>query len=413
MEIIKKSNFSKLNFSYKDFIPAISGLIGKIALVSSFALMWAKELSITNPNFVLGNVRIEILIGSLITLIAAICYPNAAPAGTLAPLVVLIPIMAAFGVHPLILGILVGVIGFIVVKTGIYTKMIDLAGTTCRTSITLTFGVAGIWMSTGKLHSFFSSKRLIFWILIISLLIIYISLYFAKKSWLVIPVAAVIAFAIPKLLGMGYIHTPQHFKLHLNPFYWWNDMWGIGFGLNAITIMKTIPFAFFVILLWSIDTISIQTIQAAVYGEEKQMDKSLMDISQSYLIVSIRNFIGVIFGGAQTASLWRSFLIPLFMIKRPIKNAAILLGILGILSSLTVIPIQIMAYPPLVWSVLLFGIFMPFTVIAVSYIRIEKKVQTKLAIIIFALLGIVINPIVTWITAVIYEKLKQKLLPNR
>ena len=101
------------------------------------------------------------------------------------------------------------------------------------------------------------------------------------------------------------------------------------------------------------------------------------------------------------------------MIKRPIKNAAILLGILGILSSLTVIPIQIMAYPPLVWSVLLFGIFMPFTVIAVSYIRIEKKVQTKLAIIIFALLGIVINPIVTWITAVIYEKLKQKLLPNR
>ena len=96
------NKIKNLEISYKDFIPALSGLIGKIALVSSFALVWAQELSITNPNFVLENVRIEILIGSIITLIAAIFYPNAAPAGTLAPLVVLLPVMSAFGVHPLI-----------------------------------------------------------------------------------------------------------------------------------------------------------------------------------------------------------------------------------------------------------------------------------------------------------------------
>lgn len=307
------NKIKNLEISYKDFIPALSGLIGKIALVSSFALVWAQELSITNPNFVLENVRIELLIGSIITLIAAIFYPNAAPAGTLAPLVVLLPVMSAFGVHPLILGIAIGVIGILVVRIGLFKKLIDLSGFTCKTSITLSFGIAGIWMSVQKLYIFFNQEEYIFWILSILLVIAYLILICLKRNWLVIPVVSVVAFLVPKLFGTGYEITPVSLNLNLNPFYWWNDMWGIGFGLNGLTILKTIPFAFFVIILWAIDTLSIQTIREGSYAKEEKKER--LDIVQSFSIIAIRNIIGSFLGGAQTGSLWRSFLIPLYMVK--------------------------------------------------------------------------------------------------
>ncbi len=398
------NKIKNLEISYKDFIPALSGLIGKIALVSSFALVWAQELSITNPNFVLENVRIEILIGSIITLIAAIFYPNAAPAGTLAPLVVLLPVMSAFGVHPLILGITIGVIGILVVRSGLFKKLIDLSGFTCKTSITLSFGIAGIWMSVQKLYIFFNQEEYIFWILSILLVIAYLILICLKRNWLVIPVVSVVAFLVPKLFGTGYEITPVSLNLNLNPFYWWNDMWGIGFGLNGLTILKTIPFAFFVIILWAIDTLSIQTIREGSYAKEEKKER--LDIVQSFSIIAIRNIIGSFLGGAQTGSLWRSFLIPLYMVKRPMRKCAVLLGVLGIIASLTMIPIQIMSYTPMVWSVLLFGIFMPFAVIALTNTKNVKGARTKTFILIFSIVGITISPIITWIASVLYEKLE-------
>ena len=398
------NKIKNLEISYKDFIPALSGLIGKIALVSSFALVWAQELSITNPNFVLENVRIEILIGSIITLIAAIFYPNAAPAGTLAPLVVLLPVMSAFGVHPLILGIAIGVIGILVVRSGLFKKLIDLSGFTCKTSITLAFGIAGIWMSVQKLYIFFNQEEYIFWILIILLVIAYLILICLKRNWMVIPVVSVVAFLVPKLFGTGYEITPVSLNLNLNPFYWWNDMWGIGFGLNGLTILKTIPFAFFVIILWAIDTLSIQTIREGSYAKEEKKER--LDIVQSFSIIAIRNIIGSFLGGAQTGSLWRSFLIPLYMVKRPMRKCAVLLGVLGIIASLTMIPIQIMSYTPMVWSVLLFGIFMPFAVIALTNTKNVKGGRTKIFILIFSIVGITISPIITWIASVLYEKLE-------
>lgn len=402
--MIKK--IKKLNVCYKDFIPALSGLIGKIALVSSFALVWAQELTITNPNFVLENVRIEILIGSIITLIASLFFPYAAPAGTLAPLVVLIPVMSSFGVHPLILGITVGVLGILVVRSGLFKHLLNLSGFTCKTSITLAFGITGIWMSVHKLYAFFVQEKQVFWILMIVLIIVYLVLFHFKKNWMVIPMVSIVAFLIPKLVGKGYMITPVSLNLNLNPVYWWNDMWGIGFGFNGATILKTIPFAFFVILLWAIDALSIQTIREGSY--EKEEKKEQLDIVQSFTIVSIRNIIGSFLGGAQTGSLWRSFLIPLYMVKRPMRICAVILGTLGIIASLTIIPIQIMSYTPLVWSVLLFGIFMPFAVIALSNIKNANEMRTKIFILIFSILGITISPIITWIVSVIYEKLEKR-----
>lgn len=394
-------NNKQLELNYKDFVPVLSGLIGKVALVSSFAYVWAQELSISNPVFVLENVRIEILIGSIITLIAAILYPNAAPAGTLSPLVVLIPTMSAFGVHPLILGVTVGFIGFLVVKSGIFKHLVDLAGFICKTSITLTFGISGIWMSLNKLNNYFRNVKQIFVTLVIVLTLVYLLLLYYKKNWLVIPIVSIVSIMIPYLFQHGYDFARVKLNLNIDPSYWWHDQWGLGFGFNMVTFVKTIPFALFVILLWTIDTVSIQTIREASYKSEEAEN---MDVEQSFLIVAVRNIIGAFFGGAQTGSLWRSFLIPLYMVKRPMHICAVLLGITGIISSLTVVPIQIMLYPPLVWSVLLFGIFMPFTVTSIVNIYINKSKRTKIIILLLTILGVGISPVLPWILSVAYEK---------
>ena len=182
-------------------------------------------------------------------------------------------------------------------------------------------------------------------------------------------------------------------------------MWGIGFGLNGLTIIKTIPFAFFVILLWTIDTLSIQTVRESNTTEENEEQH---DFVKSFYIVAIRNTIGAFIGGAQTGSLWRSFLIPLYMMRRPFKNCTMILGILGIIASLTLLPIQILSYTPLVWSVLLFGIFIPFTITAGKNIINEKRFRTKVVILLFAGIGMILSPILTWIVSVFYEKMIKK-----
>ena len=136
----------KLNISYIDFIPALSGLIGKIALTSSFAMVWAQELGITKTNFVLENVRAEVLIGSIITLIVSIMSVKIAPAGTLAPLIIMIPVMSTYGVHPLV------------------------------------FGISGIWMSLINLYRYFSREKLSFWIIVLVLLSLYSIMLYVKKG---------------------------------------------------------------------------------------------------------------------------------------------------------------------------------------------------------------------------------------
>ena len=332
---------SHINIKLIDFIPAISGLIGKIALASSFAFVWAHELGIENKSFVFENVRIELLIGSLITLIAAIVFPKASPPGTLAPLIVLVPIMAQFGVHPIILGISIGIIGIIAVKTGVLVKLTSISGDVSRNSLTLAFGVSGIILSLEKLHSFFEQKISAFIALIVILSIVYGVMLKLKKTYFIIPVSAVISTIIPVVFGLGFDISFGKSELKLSPSYWWNELWGIGYGLDLKTILVTLPFAVVVIFLWTIDTVSIQVLQENSY--EDSDEKQEININQSFIIVSLRNMAGAFLGGAQTSSLWRSFLIPLFMIKRPMRTCAILMGVCGIVFSLTSLPISILS----------------------------------------------------------------------
>lgn len=388
-----------LDIKMLDFVPAISGLIGKTALVSSFAIMWANELGIENKNFVLENVRMELLIGSIISLILIIFFKDVSPAGTLSPLVVLIPFMVKLGVHPLILGILVGIFGLIAVKTGLLKKLVNLSGIYTKISVTLAFGVSGIILSLQKLSLYFQDRYLVFILLIVILGIIYALIFKHGKSWIAIPIASVAAFIIPYLFGMPINIEFIETSLNFSPSYWWNDVWQIGYGFNTITILKTIPFAIFIIILWAIDIVSILAVQ------ESSNNNVTINLESSFIAVSLRNIGGVLFGGAQTASMWRSFLIPLFMSGRRMKTSAFILCILGIVFGLTVVPIQIMLYTPLVWNVLLFGIFIPLTLTAIINLIKLKKAKQKVVLVLISCIGISINPILTWILTLLYEKL--------
>lgn len=220
-----------------------------------------------------------------------------------------------------------------------------------------------------------------------------------------IPISAIVSLVLPLLVGIKINLLEPMNNLVLNPGYWWEGVWEIGFGLNLPTILKTLPFAIFVMLLWAMDTVAITTLLDEQSKEEQKREE--INLNQSFMMVAIRNIIGGIFGGAQTSSLWRSFLIPLFMIKRPMRGATILLSVLCILVGLMGIPIKLFAFPPLVWTVLLFGIFMPLSLTGFNKWRKGKQVGQKIAIIILAAIGIGYSPIITWLGAVVLEKLSK------
>ena len=394
--------------SYKDLIPALAGLIGKMSLIASFAVVWAQELGIEHVDFVFDNVRLEVFIGGVFALLAAFISPNMAPAGTLAPLVVLIPSMVKLGVHPFVLSLLVGIIGLITIKTGLLNKLMAMPGYHTKTSLTLVFGVSGIWLCWQKLYSFFANRYIELFLLMFILVIVYSVLLRLKKSWLMIPIASIVSILLPLAFGIKIDVSPVSEGLILDPFYWWNEVWGIGFGMNFGTLFKTLPFALFVMLLWSMDTVAITTLLDA--QDENREENEQIDINKSFVVVALRNMVGGILGGAQTASLWRSFLIPLVMIKRPMRGATILLSILCIIAGIWGTPIKVLSFAPLVWTVLLFGIFMPLTMAGMNKLKEAQHNLEKGVLLLWVILGILYSPILTWIGATLSEKSKEKYL---
>jgi hypothetical protein len=391
------------NLKWIDIIPAISGLIGKTALVTSFAVVWAQAYRITASDFVYENVRIEIIIGSIITLIAALLLRDAAPSGTLAPLIVLIPSMAAFGVHPLILSILVGILGILSIKTKLFHKLLSLSGSISKTSLTLTVGLSGVILSLKNLIRFFNGVSTPFLIIFITLSFIIYFLMKQRRNWLIIPVSAVISLIVPYAFGIRVSLSSSLSLPTLNPSYWWNEMWGIGYGFQLQNVIRALPFAVFIIILWAVDTVSIRTMLESNYGEET--GKPEMNLDRSFLITSLRNIIGGIFGGAQTSALWRSYLIPLSMMRRPLYPSSVLLGVLGCIAGFTGLPVMVLSFPPLIWFVLLFGIFLPFVMVGIQGIMKAKSCWTMILILAFSAIGIFFNPVFTWLGALVSERL--------
>jgi hypothetical protein len=386
----------------EDAIPAISGTIGKIALAAAFAIAWAKGFGINDPNFVTENVRLEIIVGSIITLIfSAVLNPYAAPPGTLAPLIPLIPLMASSRVHPLILGILIGVLGLIISGLKLFEKIIEINGAAARGGIILLFGIMGIMSSIDSLMKWTSAvSSSMFSVLIILGIITYLVLTRMQCKWLMIPAAAFIGIIVPAVYNIyPEMTTVPGFPI-VNPKVWWFDKWHLGWGFNIINLVKAMPFALLAVVMWPSDALAIKTLQEANYGPKAK--KSIFHMSSTFMVVSIRNIIGAFLGGAQTSAIWRSFMIPLSIVKRPIGGSAFLLGVFGIVFALLGYPLDIAVFPPLIWLVLLFGVYIPLIEIGLNTLKTSTDTQIAALCV---LAGLAINPVLGWVSAILVENL--------
>lgn len=398
------------NYSVRleDLVPALSGAIGKVALVAAFALAWAKGFGITDPTFVAENVRLEIVIASVLSILfCAILDPYSGPPGTLAPLIPIIPVMVASGVHPLPLSILIGGIGLLITSFKYFSKVVELNGTGTKGGIILLFGFLGITSSLDNLKTWTTAQQVpsLFIILIAGGVILYLLSNKFNLRWLIIPLCAVIALVLSGAFGLyPTLKTSMNFPI-INPSWWWNEKWGIGWGINARNFLNAFPFALLAIVMWPLDALAVKTIQESNYP--KQAKQAVFDMNATYTIVSIRNILGAFLGGSQIAAVWRSFMIPLGIVKRPIGASALFLGIVGLLFGVLGTPIDIATFPPLLWLVLIFGVYIPLAEVGLN--TIKNNANAQIAALCF-IVGIAINPVIGWVVAVTVENFH--LIPN-
>lgn len=393
--------FRDYNFMVEDIVPAFSGAIGKASLIAAFAVAWYVGFNIADPTFVTENVRLELVLASILTILfCAFLNPYAGPPGTLAPLIPLIPVMIDSGVHPLPLSILIGLIGLVISAFKYFSKIVKINGTGTKGGIILLFGFLGVNSSLENLRNWTDKSNVneLFVLLIIAGLILYVLLNKFKARWVIIPACALAAIAISSLFGMyPALETGIGLPI-INPYVWWNEKWGIGFGLNAENFIKALPFALLAVVMWPIDALAVRTIQQANYPKEAK--KAVFDMNSTYIIVSLRNIIGALLGGAQIAAIWRSFMIPLGIVKRPIGASALILGILGVGFGILGFPIDIAVFPPLLWLVLIFGVYIPLIEVGLNTIKSTASAQVA-AVCIIA--GIAVNPVLGWIAAISIE----------
>ena len=391
-------------FRGEDIIPALSGAIGKVSLVAAFAVAWSVGYNIKDPSFVTENVRLEIVLAGILTILfCAILKPNIGPPGTLAPLIPIIPLMIASGVHPLPLGILIGLIGLVISVFRYFSKLVDITGPGTKGGIILLFGFQGIRSSLENLKGWTDVNKSpeLFVLLLASGLVSYVLLNRFNAKWAIIPVCSIVALAISSLFGIyPELNTGIGFPI-IDPDVWWNEKWGLGWGLNAENFIKALPFALLAVMMWPIDALPVKAIQDDNYPKEAQKAKFCMN--STYIVVSLRNILGAILGGAQIAAIWRSFMIPLGIVKRPIGSSALLLGVLSVSFGVLGFPIDIAIFPPLLWLVLIFGIFIPLIEVGVNTVKNSASAQIA-AVCIIA--GIAVSPVLGWIASILVENFR-------
>lgn len=393
--------FKDYTFRAEDFVPALSGAIGKVSLVAAFAVAWAAGLNIGDPSFVTENIRLEIVLAGIITILfSAVLNPSAGPPGTLAPLIPLIPAMAAAGVHPLPLGILIGAIGLAISAFRYFSRIVQINGTGTKGGILLLFGFLGISSSVQNLKAWADQSAMpdMLMILLAAGLGVYILLGRFNAKWLVIPACAIAAIGITALFGLyPRLETGVGLPI-INPNVWWTQKWGIGWGLSMDNFIKALPFAMLAVVMWPIDGLAIRAIQETNYPKEAQ--NAVFDMDSTYTIVSLRNIIGTLLGGSQISAIWRSFMIPLSIVKRPIGASALVLGIFGVFFGILGAPLDIMVFPPLLWLVLIFGVYTPLIEVGLNTIKNAATAQIA-AVAIIA--GIAVNPVIGWAAATLVE----------
>ncbi|MDD2458963.1 MAG: DUF3360 family protein [Eubacteriales bacterium] len=389
----------------EDLVPALSGVIGKIALVAAFAVAWKNGLGIETPDFVTENVRLELFVASMLAILfSAVLHPRLGPPGTLAPLIPLVPAMAAAGVHPLAFGLLLGAAGIALAASGSFSRIMTLTGPGTKSGILLLFGLMGIVSSLRSLWTWTqANSALPATGALLSLgIVLVVALQRFKIRWLVIPGLAALAILLALMFRIPpQLETGPGLPL-LDPGLWWLEKWGLGWPDSISDFIKPIPFVLLAIVMWPTDALAIQTILENNYGPAGRHATFLLN--PTYLLVSVRNIIGVLLGGAQTAAIWRSFMIPLGVVRRPIGASALFLGLFGLLASFLGFPLDWAVFPLMLWPVLIFGVYLPMVENGIQTLGINKRAIPAALACLAA--GWLFQPVVGWILGLVIEKLQ-------
>lgn len=391
-------------FEFEDLVPAMAATIGKIVMVAAIVAAFATPLGLSR-DFVIENVRYEMLIAAIffVILFSGVFNPRANLPGTHGMLIPLIPLIVASGGHPIALGIMVGVLGFIlgVMRGG--SLMAKLTGNGVCGGLLLYLGFIGMAAQIKVLFNWADSFGMgyIAFVVTLSVILMYAYLEHIKMRWLAIPLGSVLAACIALALGAPFEFTTEPGIPNLNPLYWWGEDTGWQLGLPQLHhFIAVAPFAILAIAMWSPDFIGHRIFQELNYPANTR--KVLMDIDDTMCLTAARQITGSVLGGGNLASSWGTYMIPAAIAKRPIPAGAILTGLLCIIAAIWGYPMDLAIWPPVLCVALMVGVLLPLLEAGMQMTR-EGKTTQSAAVVIFS--SALVNPVFGWSLTVLLDNL--------
>lgn len=388
----------------EDLVPALAATIGKVVMVTAMVAVFAAQFGLS-PEFVAENVRYELLIaGALfVILFSAILNPNSNLAGTHGPMIPLIPLIAAAGGHPLALGIMVCMFGFILAYTKGGSKLMTLTGVGVRGGLLIYLGAVGLIGQINKTEAWASStdQGYISFAVIGVTLAVYAYLAKINKRWLAIPLCSLIAGVVAYVLGADFAFTTEPGLPNFSPFYWWGEDtgWKLGWP-NLEHFIAVTPFALLAVAMWSPDYLGHRVFQELNYPKDAK--GVLMDVDDTMMVASIRQGIGSFLGGGNLASSWGTYMIPAAIAKRPIPGGALLTGIMCIAAAVIGYPMDLAMWEPVLRVALIVGVFLPLLEAGMQMIH-KHKDSLSAGICIFACAFV--NPVFGWATTMLLDNM--------
>ena len=395
--------FRDYRFEFEDMIPAFAATIGKVVMVGAVAAAFAGPLGLPE-TFVLENVRYELLIVALfILLLSGSFLPTANLPGTHGPLIPLIPIVVASGGHPLALGLMIGIFGFLlgILKGG--SMLAKLTSNGVCGGLLLYLGFIGV---TGQVKNLFAwagsfDMAYIAFVVILGTILMYALLEHWGKRWLAVPLGCVMAGITAYILGAPFEFTTGPGLPPMSPSYWWGEDSGWMLGWPGVAeFVAVFPFAVLAVAMWSPDFLGHQVFQKLSYPQKTE--KVQMSIDDTMVGCSVRQVAGSILGGSNFTSSWGTYIVPAAIAKRPIPAGAVLTALFCVIAGVWGYPMDLAIWQPVLSVALIVGVYVPLLEAGMEMTRSGKTTQSA-AIVVFS--SALVNPVFGWSLTVMLDNL--------
>ncbi len=396
--------FRDYHFEMEDFVPALAATIGKIVMVAAVVAAFAGPMGLS-PEFVIENVRFEMLIAALlfVILFSGIFNPNANLAGTHGPMIPMIPLIVASGGHPMALGVMVGLLGLFLSITKGGSKLMVLTGEGVRGGLLIYLGAVGMISQVNALFDWATGMDMgyVAFAVILSTVLMYAFLARIQMRWLSIPLGSGLAMVIALALGAPFEFVTEPGIPNLSPSYWWGEDTGWQMGWPELHhFIAVAPFAVLAVAMWSPDFLGHRVFQELNYP--KKAEKVLMNVDDTMAVASLRQMVGSTMGGGNLASSWGTYMIPAAIAKRPIPAGAVMTGVLCVVAALWGYPMDLAVWPPVLRVALLVGVFLPLLEAGMQMTR-DSKTSQSAGIVMFA--SAFVNPVFGWSLTMMLDNL--------